>query len=139
MSRSPPGDALQHALKVRSAIANGDYPTLFQLYHNAPNLSGFLMDQFIPRERLITFRKLCVAFRPTLTVEFLTKRLGFIPDQSTSSEIKKLQRQCKSFLKKHGVDVKEGGIIDSKVCAGLLLVAVAEMEMKGVDIKGQIH
>ena len=70
-------DAVDHALKVRSAIAVGNYSQLFQLYAKAPNMGAYLMDLFVPRERSSALNIMLKAFRPTLSVPYLTKILAF--------------------------------------------------------------
>jgi hypothetical protein len=51
--------AIQHALDVRSAIATSNYHRLFRLYTKAPNMGGYLMDQFVERERVQALIILC--------------------------------------------------------------------------------
>lgn len=70
-------EAVDHALKVRSAIAVGNYSQLFQLFVKAPNMGAYLMDLFVPRERSLALNTMLKAFRPTLSVAYLTKILAF--------------------------------------------------------------
>jgi hypothetical protein len=44
--------AVVHALKVRKAVALGNYHALAKLYKSAPNLGHLIMDQFIDQERV---------------------------------------------------------------------------------------
>ena len=44
--------AVEHALKVRTALVTGNYRSFFQLYADAPNMSAYIMDQFVERERI---------------------------------------------------------------------------------------
>lgn len=54
-------DEVQHALQVRSALATSNYHRFFKLYQTAPNMGGFLMDQFVERERVHALIILCKA------------------------------------------------------------------------------
>lgn len=80
-------DAVGHALKVRSAIAIGNYSQLFQLYSTAPNMGAYLMDLFIPRERSSALNIMLKAYRPSLSISCLSKILTF------SSE-----KECRTWL-----------------------------------------
>lgn len=51
--------AVQHALRVRSALALGNYHRFFKLYLDTPNLGGYLMDMFLVRERLAAVARIC--------------------------------------------------------------------------------
>ncbi|KAI9020707.1 SAC3/GANP/Nin1/mts3/eIF-3 p25 [Phycomyces nitens] len=54
-------EAVQHALQVRSCLATCNYHRFFRLYTSAPNMGGYLMDQFIERERVQALIILCKA------------------------------------------------------------------------------
>jgi SAC3 family protein LENG8/THP3 len=43
---------VKHALDVQRALAMGNYHALFKLYESAPNMGGYIMDQFVNRERV---------------------------------------------------------------------------------------
>jgi hypothetical protein len=43
---------VQHALMVRCSLAKQNYSQFFKLYEDAPNMGGYLMDQFVGRERV---------------------------------------------------------------------------------------
>ena len=53
--------AVQHALRVRSALAMSNYHRFFKLYNNPPNMGGYLMDMFIDRERVAALACICRA------------------------------------------------------------------------------
>lgn len=53
--------AVLHALKVRSALATGNYHKFFSLYDDPPNMGGYLMDMFVTRERVAAVASICRA------------------------------------------------------------------------------
>jgi len=53
--------AVQHALRVRSALASGNYHRFFRLYEDAPFMGGYLLDMIIQRERLAAMAAICKA------------------------------------------------------------------------------
>ena len=52
---------VKHALKVRSALAAGDYHRFFRLYDEAPFMGPYLLDMFVERERLAALVTICKA------------------------------------------------------------------------------
>lgn len=50
--------AVQHALKMRTALALGNYHRFFQLYRDVPFLGGYIADTFVERERLAALAKI---------------------------------------------------------------------------------
>jgi SAC3 family protein LENG8/THP3 len=50
-----------HALLVRAALAQGNYHKLFKLYMDCPGMGAYLMDLFIPRERIAALAVMCKA------------------------------------------------------------------------------
>lgn len=123
------GPAVQHALNVAKSVCEGTYPELFRLYQSAPNLSSHLMDTFVYRARIDTFRKLCKSYRPSLHVRFVWERCGF--DRSTNLAV------IRKWVAEIGVDVDGEGYFDCKRSLVVLASKLAEIG-KGVDLKGQI-
>ena len=70
-------EAISHALKVCSAVALGNYSQLFNLYKNAPNMGAYFMDLFVARERSTSLNTILKAYRPTISIRFLTDMLAF--------------------------------------------------------------
>ncbi|TDH74446.1 hypothetical protein CCR75_006356 [Bremia lactucae] len=64
-----------HALGVRHAVAMNDYHGFFQLYVDAPNMAGYLMDVMVSTIRLNALRAMCKAYRPSLPVQFIRREL----------------------------------------------------------------
>lgn len=120
---------VRHALQVRSSMATNNYHRFFHLYLHAPNMGGYLMDQFVERERAQALMILCKAFRPSLKLSFITKELAF--DN---------QEQLEKFLKEHkawhvtgkGEDIA----LDTKTASNHL--AESAKRYKKIDIKGQM-
>lgn len=44
--------AIHHALQVHAALATSNYVRFFRLFLSAPNMSGYIMDHFVERERM---------------------------------------------------------------------------------------
>eukprot|EP00742_Colponemidia_sp_Colp-10_P003296 GILJ01003508.1.p1 GENE.GILJ01003508.1~~GILJ01003508.1.p1 ORF type:complete len:705 (+),score=142.09 GILJ01003508.1:72-2186(+) len=100
--------AVTHALKVRAAIALGNYHQLFKLYLDSPNMSGHLMDIFIDRARMWALQIISKAYRPTVELEFLTKALAF--DDVA---------ECRKYLDTHGGVIPAGQtVLDCKLSCG---------------------
>lgn len=48
--KADPG--IHHALQTAAALATSNYVRFFRLYNTAPNMSGYIMDHFVERERM---------------------------------------------------------------------------------------
>ncbi|KAI8099329.1 SAC3/GANP/Nin1/mts3/eIF-3 p25 family-domain-containing protein [Halteromyces radiatus] len=120
--------AIKHALDVRSALATSNYHRLFKLYVTAPNMGGYLMDQFIVRERVQAMIILCKAYRPNLALSFIMKELAF----ENSSQMEK-------FIKEEALIPAAqltSGFLDTKLATAGLTESMKKY--KKIDIKGQL-
>lgn len=54
-------ESVSHALAVRLALSEGNYTRLFRLFNAAPKMSGYVMDSFVPRERVTALVTMCKA------------------------------------------------------------------------------
>ena len=73
---------VEHALKVRNALAQGNYGRFFKLYRVAPNKASCLIDVFIDKIRLLSLQKLAVGFVATdVDISYLSLLLAFDNDE----------------------------------------------------------
>lgn len=70
-------ECIQHALLVRAAVADNDYHNFFKLQDTAPNMSDYLMDKIVPSVRRDALQRICRAYRPSVSAQFVLKELGF--------------------------------------------------------------
>ncbi|KAL9549397.1 hypothetical protein MBANPS3_005219 [Mucor bainieri] len=119
---------VQHALNVRSSLATANYHRFFNLYKNAPNMGGYLMDHFCERERVHALMVLCKSCRPDIPLAFIQKELAF---DSQEPLLKFLSEQKANILKANNSEA-----LDAKAAyAGLL---ESSKKYKKIDIKGQL-
>ncbi|KAI8075342.1 SAC3/GANP/Nin1/mts3/eIF-3 p25 family-domain-containing protein [Gilbertella persicaria] len=118
---------VQHALMVRTSLAKGNYHKFFQLYQEAPNMGGYLLDQFVGRVRIEALLVMCKAYKMGVSLSYVAKSLCF-------KDIKQLVQ----FLKQHHVRVlpNKDNMLDTKSALPILLAE--SKNYNKVDIKGQI-
>lgn len=120
-------EPVQHALKVKTAMMTRNYVELFALYRAAPLMSGYVMDSFVGRERVLALCKLTRSFRPTIPFETISQWLGFEGDDECSEWMGELG--VGQFVGPKGLSSKEA----YPVAEGLRQQAFLK-----IDIKGQI-
>lgn len=142
-------EAIAHALKVNTAMSTRNFHRLFQLYVDAPNMGGYVMDSFIQRERYAALAAICRGMRPSVGVDYLTCELGFSGEDeffefAEKSKITMFLKEVQSTNNEAG-DEKNSKITSKgrtkilqtkeayPIIEGLKLAAFAK-----VDIKGQI-
>lgn len=69
--------ALSHAIQVFESLENFNYSKLFRLSEGSPNMGDYLMCLFLPKIRKRALIVITTAYRPTVTLEFLSKALHF--------------------------------------------------------------
>jgi len=73
---------IDYALKVRSAVADSNYHIFFRLQNNAPTPSmAFLIDYLVPGVRFWALQRVCKAYKPSISIEFVLFELGFKKEQ----------------------------------------------------------
>ncbi|KAI6149778.1 SAC3/GANP/Nin1/mts3/eIF-3 p25 family-domain-containing protein [Pisolithus tinctorius] len=125
-------EVVQHALRVQRALSIGNYHALFQLYLDAPNMGGYIMDHFMDRERAKALMIMSKAYR-TLSLRFLYNEMAF---DSLG--------HAREFLAAHGVSAFTNPnspdtekILDCKTAFPLISQAYEEKYRK-VQIKGAV-
>ena len=94
-------EPIQHALKVRLALAQGNYGRFFKLFLTAPNMGPYLMDIFISKHRILCLIKLCMAYVATnIEVAYLSHVLAF--ESATEAEAFLTGIGCKFFKGEDG-------------------------------------
>mmetsp|Transcript_28914 Transcript_28914/g.44450 ORF Transcript_28914/g.44450 Transcript_28914/m.44450 type:complete len:662 (+) Transcript_28914:100-2085(+) len=68
---------VQHALKVRVAVAEYDYHSFFSLLDICPLMGAYLMDLMVPSVRYWALLRICKAYRPSIPISYVLKELGF--------------------------------------------------------------
>ncbi|VDP03037.1 unnamed protein product [Soboliphyme baturini] len=102
-------ECISFALEVLHAWALDNFCKLFRLQkRGAPKMCSYLMDLFLPRERRRAVKTLLTAYRPFVTVKFVTSFLGF-----SNAE------DCLEFLTSLSIPVVEGAKIDCRTCSKL--------------------
>lgn len=76
--KADPGVA--HALATARALATSNYSKFFELFLHAPNMSGYIMDHFVERERAQALAVMSKAYF-TLPLAYLTHALAFENDE----------------------------------------------------------
>ncbi|CZR67762.1 related to leucine permease transcriptional regulator [Phialocephala subalpina] len=123
--------AIKHALDVRSALALGNYHRFFRLYLDTPNMGAYLMDMFVVRQRLAALANMCKAYKPDVTLRFITEELGFESDGDAAQFICDYNGQ--TLLEEKGDSLR---FLSGK---GTQIFEAARNEaFRKVDIKGQI-
>nr|XP_018261936.1 nuclear protein [Kwoniella dejecticola CBS 10117]OBR84094.1 nuclear protein [Kwoniella dejecticola CBS 10117] len=80
--KSDPG--VKHALDVHAALATSNYVRFFRLFTTAPNMSGYIMDHFVERERIAALAIMSKGFM-TLTLTYITTTLAFDSEEESDA------------------------------------------------------
>ncbi|KAI5478914.1 nuclear export factor [Pseudohyphozyma bogoriensis] len=101
--------SVAHALAVRQAVSQGNYTRVFKLFCSAPKMGAYVMDHFVPRER--------VSALLTMAKAYITIPLTLVESQLAFDSVDEVE----SFLEENGVAVfkptKDGKSVDAKAVA----------------------
>lgn len=119
---------IKHALDVDRALAAHNYHGLFQLYVDAPNMGGYVMDAFVKRERLAALARICSSYRGELPIKHIVNELKF---DSVSIAVNFLKEDAGAILTADNTNLlpKESMPVIS---------AARARAFDKVDIKGQV-
>eukprot|EP00533_Pseudo-nitzschia_delicatissima_P003636 CAMPEP_0116095264 /NCGR_PEP_ID=MMETSP0327-20121206/9571_1 /TAXON_ID=44447 /ORGANISM="Pseudo-nitzschia delicatissima, Strain B596" /LENGTH=775 /DNA_ID=CAMNT_0003586921 /DNA_START=120 /DNA_END=2447 /DNA_ORIENTATION=- len=108
--------AIQHALKVREAVASSDYVGFFSSHKACPNLGVFLTGLLVPTMRMRGLRRIAKAYRPSIDLSVCLQYLGFgdndVESAGDETKIKetdgggKIDEEGKSWL------ISCGGVVE---------------------------
>lgn len=73
--------AINHALRVRKAVAMTDYHFFFSLYKTTPNLGQHIMQKLLKTMRVEALCRIIKAYRPTISLSFILGELIFDTDE----------------------------------------------------------
>jgi len=74
-------DAVAHALKVRESLRREYYHKFFQLYKCTPNMGNYIIDLMMDNVRLQMLMRMCKAYKPSISLDFLVNELSFESDE----------------------------------------------------------
>lgn len=84
---------MKHALEVRKAIQTENYHRFSLLYNIAPNMGSYIMDMIMNTQRIQAITKICKAYLPSISLDFVKAQLGF--DNIKDAESFLLKVGCK--------------------------------------------
>ncbi len=143
-------EEVQHALAVNTALSNYNYHKLFQLYNNAPNMGDYVMDFFIPRERIKALEIMCKSYRNSVSfnfiydeLAFLTKEecLKFLSDKKLDKYLEEIDNSKSKEIDNGDGDDKTRDTINFKFNTRIAIADVERVRQQAfrkVDIKGQL-
>jgi SAC3 family protein LENG8/THP3 len=105
---------ISHALKVRAAIADFDYHSFWRLLASCPKKHGvYLMKFMIPNVRYWALQRVCKAYRPSVSLNFVLQELGF----DAADEGKTWLESCGVVIAQDEVVTKDSVVQESNLKA----------------------
>jgi len=125
-------DAIVHALSVQRALSMGNYHLLFRLYVDAPNMSAYVMDHFMDRERVKALMVMSRSYQ-RLPLSFLVAELAF--EHATQLVEFLTEHNSALFANPNAPDAEK--MLECRLCHDPLQQAF-ETKYRKVVIKGRI-
>lgn len=98
---------VQHALRVRAAVFQGDYSAFFRLYQETPNRGQRILETILEPVRFETVKRMAAAYKPALAVGLFSRALLFEALEGQGDEGPG-RTACLDWMEKHGAVVKDG-------------------------------
>ncbi|KAK4046619.1 hypothetical protein OIO90_006489 [Microbotryomycetes sp. JL221] len=135
--RETKDESVSHALAVRLAVSQGNYTKFFRLFLAAPKMGAYIMDHFVPRERVAALVTMTKAYQQ-LPITLIISLLAF---DSAAEAIAFLSQFNAAAFKTSATLAAasardEDKVVDCKVAHVHLAAALTKMAK--VDLKGQI-
>jgi len=111
---------IAHALNVRVAVAESDYHVFFRLQDTCPNYGAYLMDTLLPQVRTVGLKHIIKAYRPSVSISFILKELGFSIDADDIEEGKVWLVNCGCKLSSDGTAIlTRESVLNESFLAGI--------------------
>ncbi|KIY70771.1 hypothetical protein CYLTODRAFT_370451 [Cylindrobasidium torrendii FP15055 ss-10] len=125
---------IKHALAVQKAMLLGNYYALFALYKDAPSMAGYLMDHFVPRERLRALIVMSKAYK-SLPMSLMMDQLAF---ETTADLLVFLGQYKLLIIESLSGNDTEGPLVDLRTPGSVSLQQTYDETFKKVGIKGAV-
>ncbi|GAA5972152.1 hypothetical protein JCM11641_002518 [Rhodosporidiobolus odoratus] len=123
--------SVSHALAVRHAVSQGNYNKFFRLFNAAPKMGAYVMDHFVPRERVTALVTMCKAYMQ-LPISLITSQLAF----DSHDEAHEFLQSQQAAIYKDPKAAPAGLILECK--KALLPLTEVLSKAQKADLKGQI-
>ncbi|KAL8277631.1 hypothetical protein RQP46_009904 [Phenoliferia psychrophenolica] len=136
-------ESVVHALSVRQALGTGNYVKFFRLWNSAPKMGAYLIDHFVPRERVSALLTMSKAYKQGFPLSLVMKQLSFESSKEaeeflTLYNVAVFKPQAKPVAvagSKPAPPLAEDKVLQADVIAPRLVEALAKFTK--ADAKGQ--
>ncbi|GAA5825030.1 hypothetical protein JCM11251_006068 [Rhodosporidiobolus azoricus] len=129
--------SVSHALAVRLAVSQGNYTKFFRLFNAAPKMGAYVMDHFVPRERVTALVTMCKAYMQ-IPLSLITSQLAFESDQEALEFL--TINKAAIFKTANGAQQPGVALGDQQLDCKKAVISLGEIlgTMQKADLKGQI-